>query len=83
METYMWLIVLIIAAPVLYVLNDKYRILEGLNAPAEEETTLNEPSAQKLMNFTKKELIEFAENNNIVVQPSKTKAEIIKQIRKK
>tara|TARA_B100001778_G_C18297787_1_gene498372 strand:- start:206 stop:469 length:264 start_codon:yes stop_codon:yes gene_type:complete len=83
METYMWLIVLIIAAPVLYVLNDKYRILEGLNAPAEEETTFKAPSAQKLMKFTKKELVEFAENNNIVVQPSKTKAEIIKQIRKK
>jgi hypothetical protein len=61
MESYMWLIVLIIAAPVLYVLNDKYRI----------------------MKFTKKELVEFAENNNIVVSPSKTKAEIVKQIRKK
>ena len=87
METYMWLIVLIIAAPVLYVLNDKYGWLNALNADPmdlpKDETTFKAPSAQKLMKFTKKELIEFAENNNIVVQPSKTKAEIIKQIRKK
>ena len=83
MESYMWLIVLIIAAPVLYVLNDKYGWLDALNEPAEEKPAFKAPSAQKLMKFTKKELVEFAENNNIVVTPSKTKAEIVKQIRQK
>ncbi len=83
MESYMWLIVLIIAAPVLYVLNDKYGWLDALNEPVEEKPAFKAPSAQKLMKFTKKELVEFAENNNIVVTPSKTKAEIVKQIRQK
>ena len=47
-----------------------------------KEKSFKAPTAQKLMKFTKKELIEFANNNNIVVTPSKTKSEIIKQIRK-
>jgi|TARA_B100001094_G_C17914798_1_gene662998 hypothetical protein len=86
MELSTWVILLIIAVPVLFVLNDKYGWIDSAvgkpPAPA-EEPTFKAPSANKLMKFTKKELIEFAENNNIVVTPSKTKSEIIKQIRKK
>ena len=83
MESSMWLILLIIAVPVLYVLNDKYGWVDSLvGSPKEEEVAFKAPSAQKLMKFTKKELVEFAESNGIEVTPSKTKAEIIKQIRK-
>lgn len=85
MESSMWLILLIIAVPVLMVLNDKYKWSDkavGTPPVAKKENTFKAPSAQKLMKFTKKELLEFALNNNIVVTPSKTKADIIKQIRK-
>ena len=86
MEPTFWLILLIIAVPVLFVLNDKYGWVDtavGKPPVVEEEKVFKAPTANKLMKFTKKELIEFAENNDIVVTPSKTKAEIIKQIRKK
>ena len=89
MESSMWLILLVIAVPVLVVLNDKYKWSDKAvgtpPTPKKEEKAVSfkAPSAQKLMKFTKKELVEFAENNNIVVTPSKTKSEIIKQIRKK
>ena len=85
MEPTFWLILLIIAVPVLFVLNDKYGWVDTAvgKPPVKEEKVCKAPTANKLMKFTKKELIEFAENNDIVVTPSKTKAEIIKQIRKK
>ena len=85
MEPTFWLIVLIIAVPVLFVLNDKYRWVDTVvgEPPVVEEKVFKAPSANKLMKFTKKELVEFAENNGISVTPSKTKAESIKQIRKK
>ena len=87
MESSMWLILLVIAVPVLMVLNDKYKWSDKAvgTPPTKKETKVNTfkaPSSQKLMKFTKKELLEFALNNGIVVTPSKTKAEIIKQIRK-
>jgi len=91
MEPVYWFILFIIAVPVFFVFNDKYGWFKMFdNAVGEppvepkkkEVKTFKAPSAQKLMKFTKKELVEFANNNNIEVTPSKTKAEIIKQIRK-
>ena len=52
MESSMWLILLIIAVPVLYVLNDKYGWVDSLvGSPKQEEVAFKAPSAQKLMKY--------------------------------
>ena len=76
MESSMWLILLIIAVPVLMVLNDKYKWSDkavGTPPVAKKENTFKAPSAQKLMKFTKKELLEFDLKKKILVKPSKLK----------
>jgi hypothetical protein len=95
MEPSMWLILLIIAVPIFFVFSNKnsfgrfyeewasrFDTTPPVQKEVKKEKSFKAPTAQKLMKFTKKELIEFANNNNIVVTPSKTKSEIIKQIRK-
>ena len=94
-DVYLGFIVLIILVPMFLVFSDKnilgrfyeewasrFAETPPVQKEVKKEKSFKAPTAQKLMKFTKKELIEFANNNNIVVTPSKTKAEIVKQIRK-
>ncbi len=82
----LWVILLIVALPVLFVLNDKYGWVD-ISSVTEPTPVVEKkakiPSANKLMKFTKADLVDFAKNNDITVTPSKTKAEIVKQIKSK